>query len=173
MAAASSSAVGPSSAMRLISCSITASASAVRSARVAVPPITTAARRNQTRLSDHAVGQAALFAHFPVKPRREAAAAQNMIDDIRGHEIRIVARDALPAESDHRLRHVDIDHDAAAKPVRCRVGDRLEIVFLPAARRMHDQSARRPFWHRRRRRLKSSTRCAQIRDAHSRADRRR
>jgi hypothetical protein len=78
----------------------------------------------------HTIGQTARFAHFPVKPRREAAAPQNMIDDIRGHEIRIVARDALPAERDHRLRHVDIDHDTAAKSLRCRVGDRLEIVFL-------------------------------------------
>ena len=76
-----------------------------------------------------AVGQPALFAHFPVKPRREGAAAEDVIDDIAGHEIGIVAGEALPAEVDHRLRHVEIDHDAAAEPARRGVGDRLEVVL--------------------------------------------
>ena len=52
-----------------------------------------------------------------------------MVDDIGGHEIGIVARDALAAEGDHRLRHVDIDDDAAAEPARTHRGDSLEIVF--------------------------------------------
>ena len=46
-----------------------------------------------------------------------------MVDDIAGHEIGIAARQPDAAEGDHRLRHVEIDHDAAAQPARGGVGD--------------------------------------------------
>ena len=53
----------------------------------------------------HAISQAALLAHFAIEPRGERAAAENVIDDVARHEIRIVARQARPAEGDDRLRH--------------------------------------------------------------------
>ncbi len=80
---------------------------------------------------DQAVGdridQAALLAHFLIEARVRRAAAENVIDEIGGHEIGILARDAGTAEIDHRLRHVERDIDAAAEPLRRGVLDRHQI----------------------------------------------
>ncbi len=51
------------------------------------------------------------------------------IDDIAGHEIRIVARQTLTTEGDDRLRHVEIDNDATAEPGRFYICDRLQVIL--------------------------------------------
>src|SRR5262249_48031813 len=81
------------------------------------------------KAAGYAVRKPAFLAYLFVKPRRETAAAQNMVHDIGGHELRIAARDAGPTERHHSLRDIDVDHDPAPKPAHRHVRDRLEIVL--------------------------------------------
>ncbi len=74
-----------------------------------------------------AIGEAALVAHLVVEPRAERAAAEDVVDDVGGHEVRIAAGDAATAEHHRGLRHVEIDHDAAAQPLHFDVGDRRQV----------------------------------------------
>jgi hypothetical protein len=64
------------------------------------------------------IGKPALLAHLLKKPRGKRAAAENVVDDVGGHEIRIFARDAGAAERHHRLRHVELDDDATSETLR-------------------------------------------------------
>ncbi len=75
------------------------------------------------------VNEAAFLAHFVIKPRGKRAAAENVVDDVGGKEIRIVTRDAGPAEIDHRLRHVEIDIDAPPEPLRHCRRDRRQLCL--------------------------------------------
>jgi len=53
------------------------------------------------------IGKPALLAHLAKETCRKNAAAQNMVDDRRGDEVRVFAGYPLAAETDCRLRHVD------------------------------------------------------------------
>ena len=110
----SSSSVGPLSASRLISFSITPTVWP-RSARVWVPPTNSAVIERQQVGIDR-IGEAALLAHFLVEPRGERAAAQDVIDDEGGDEVGVLARNAGAAESHHRLRHVEFDVERRPRP---------------------------------------------------------
>src|SRR5581483_5804607 len=46
----------------------------------------------------YSVGKPAFLTHFLVEARRKTAAAKNVIDDVRRHELRVAARNALSAE---------------------------------------------------------------------------
>ena len=118
MALSSSSSVGPSLAIALISFSMTSIVSPVASVRVAVPPMLHCRVVEPEQTVGDAVGEPALLAHLAIEPRGERAAAEDVIDDVGGHEIRIVARDARAAERHHGLRHIEIDDDAAAEALR-------------------------------------------------------
>ena len=89
-----------------------------------------------------AIGEAALLAHLLGEPRGEAAAAEDVVHDIGGEEIGIVALDAVMAEQHHALRDVAIDDDgrAAGPPVRPRRCDR-QARLSPAARRRSGRAA--------------------------------
>jgi hypothetical protein len=50
-----------------------------------------------------------------------------MIDQVSGHEIRILSRNTGPAEIDHRLRHIEADFDPPPKSARRNIGDRKQI----------------------------------------------
>ena len=65
----------------------------------------------QKRFIDR-IGETALLADFAVEPRRQASAAENVVDDIAGHEIRIAALEAWPAERHHGLRNVERNEGA-------------------------------------------------------------
>src|SRR5262249_34229159 len=66
----------------------------------------------------NAIGEAPLFPHLDVEPRGEGAAAEDVIDDIGRHEVGIAARKSRAAEMHYRLRHIEVDDDAAAEPLR-------------------------------------------------------
>src|SRR5258707_4129558 len=74
-----------------------------------------------------AVSEAALLPDLDIKPRGERAAAENVIDDIGGHEIGIAAGYSRPAEIHYRLRHIEMDDDPAAQLLRDDRRDRLEL----------------------------------------------
>src|SRR5207245_9984905 len=76
-----------------------------------------------------AVSEPARLPHLEIKRRGERAAAENVVDDIGGHEIGIAAGNARPAEIHHCLRHVEIDDDAAAQSLRYDWRERLELGF--------------------------------------------
>jgi hypothetical protein len=59
-----------------------------------------------------------------VEPRRQRAAAENVVHDIAGHEIGIVALDAGAAEHHHGLRHVERNERALRRLGGLDVGDR-------------------------------------------------
>src|SRR4029079_11747286 len=56
-----------------------------------------------------------------------------MVHDICGHELRIAARDARPAERHYRLRDIHVDHDPPPEPARRGIRDSLEIVLCRQA----------------------------------------
>src|SRR4029077_8142170 len=64
------------------------------------------------------ISKTALDANFAGEPGGERAAAENVVDDVGGEEIRIVARDTDAAEIDHGLRHVEVDIDALPERLR-------------------------------------------------------
>ena len=53
-----------------------------------------------------------------------------MVHNIGSHEIGIMTCNALPAESNNGLWHVDIDNDTAPEPAWRRVRNRLEVVLF-------------------------------------------
>src|SRR6202048_1201335 len=71
---------------------------------------------------DEAVGnpvrQPPLLADFAVEARREGAATEDMIDNVRRHEIRIAAAHTGAAETDCCLGNIELDHDPAAHALR-------------------------------------------------------
>src|SRR5262245_14853298 len=64
------------------------------------------------------IGKSALLAHLAIEARGERAAAEDVVDDIGGHEVRVLARDAVAAEGHHRLWHVHLDDDALSEPLQ-------------------------------------------------------
>ena len=69
----------------------------------------------------------ALLAHLLVEARRERAAAEDVIDDISGHEIWIFAGDTGTAERHHGLRHVELDDNAPPETLRRHGRDRRQF----------------------------------------------
>src|SRR5258708_6922305 len=78
-----------------------------------------------------AVSEAALLPDLDIKPRGDRAAAENVIDDIGGHEIGIAAGYSRPAEIHYRLRHLELADDPAAQLLRDGRRDRLELGLGP------------------------------------------
>src|SRR5258708_1947667 len=92
-----------------------------------------------------AVSEAALLPDLDIKPRGERAAAENVIDDIGGHEIRIAAGYPRPAAIHYRLRHIEMDDEPAAQPLRDDRRGRLELrLGRPCAERSVDKLRRAP-----------------------------
>src|SRR5271165_2349235 len=75
------------------------------------------------------IGQPALLSHLAIKSRGERPAAEDVVDDIGGHEVRITATDAGPAEIYHRLRDVELDHDPPTKALRRHRSDGGKLGF--------------------------------------------
>ena len=75
-----------------------------------------------------AIGEPALFANLVIEARGERAAAEDVVDQIRGHEVRVLARDARAAEPDHRLRHVELRHDPPSDLARRRIGHAAKLA---------------------------------------------
>ena len=97
------------------------------------------------------IGQAALLADLAIEPRRQAAAAEDVVDDIGRHEIRIVALDAGAAERHHGLRHVERNEGALRRLGGLDVGDRRQSWPWPAGRQRSGRAACRAWPDRRRR----------------------
>ncbi len=100
------------------------SVSPARSARVPVAPMNSAELIHPERGFRDRIGEAALLAHFLVEPRRQSAAAEDVVHDIGSHEVRIVAANAGAAERHHGLRHVERHERALRRLGGLDLGDR-------------------------------------------------
>ena len=74
----------------------------------------------------HRIGKSALLAHLLHQARGEAAAADDVIEDIGGDEVVVLAREGAMAELRHGLGHFHHDDLAGRAHGRLGVGDRSE-----------------------------------------------
>ena len=76
------------------------------------------------------IGEAALLPHLLGEPRRETAAAEDVVHDIGGEEIGIVPLEAFMAEQHHALGDIAVDDDGRAAIGRRGLGDGGQIGLL-------------------------------------------
>ena len=75
------------------------------------------------------IGEAALFPDLAEQPRGEpGAAAEHLREHDAGDVVGVLARHGGPAETDRRLRHVEIDDLDPAEAGERRLGDGYEIA---------------------------------------------
>ncbi len=76
---------------------------------------------------EHGIGEAALLADLAIEARGQSAAAEDVVDDISRHEVRVAALHARAAEGDDGLRHVEGHEGALRRLCGLDVGDRREV----------------------------------------------
>src|SRR5262249_32202928 len=97
----------------------------VASARVAVVPSSSAVCLTHAGRPGPAAGGPAFRAPWKKRREREAAPAGVLMDNTPPKEVGFAARVPRPAKIPHRLWHIEVDHDAAAEPLRDHRGDRI------------------------------------------------